>query len=71
MVGGWREGVLSFVHDRSRMSIDPRIPTMPGPCTSDCHQPDRHFWHQARNAVRCSASRMKGGPHPITEDDSK
>ena len=28
--GEWGRGVLSIMHDRSRMAIDPRIPTMPG-----------------------------------------
>ena len=31
-----------FVHGRSRMTIDPRIPTMPGRSTSGFHQPGRH-----------------------------
>ena len=47
------------------MTIDPRIPTMPGRSTSGFHQPSRHCLHQARSTVRCSASRMKGGElHP-------
>ena len=53
-----------FVHGRSRMTIDPRIPTMPGRSTSGFHRPGRHCLHQARSAVRCSASRMKREPHP-------
>ena len=59
------EGVCAqFVHGRSRMTIDPRIPTMPGRSTSGFHQPDRHCLHQARSAVKCSASRMRGKLHP-------
>ena len=53
-----------FVHGRSRMTIDPRIPTMPGRSMSGFHQPGRHCLHHARSAVRCSASRMKGELHP-------
>ena len=53
-----------FVHGRSRMTIGPRFPTMPGRSTSGFHQPGRHCLHQARSAVRCSASRMNGGPRP-------
>ena len=48
------------MHGRSRTTISPRIPTMPGRSTSGFHQPGRHCLHQARSAVRCSASRMKG-----------
>ena len=53
-----------LVHGRSRMTIDPRTPTMPGRSTSGFHQTGRHCLHQARRAVRCSASRMKGDVHP-------
>ena len=60
---GWG-GVLKFVHVRSRMAIGSRIPTMPGRSTSGFHQPGRHCLHQARSAVRCLASRMKGELHP-------
>ena len=52
-----------FVHGRSRMTIAPRILTIPGRSTSGFHQPGRHCLHQARSAVRCSASRMKGELH--------
>ena len=47
--------------DRSHMTIDPRIPTMPGRDTSGFH---RHYLHQARSAVRGLASRMNGELHP-------
>ena len=30
-----------FVHGRSRMAVDPRIPTMSGQCTSSFHVPGR------------------------------
>ena len=57
-------GCTQLVHGLSRMNIDPRIPTMPGRSTSSFNQPGRHCLHQARSAVRCSASRMKGELHP-------
>ena len=57
-------GCTQFVHGRSRMTVDPRIPIMPGWSTSGFHQQGRHSLHQARSAVRCSASRMKGELHP-------
>ena len=53
-----------FGHGRSRVTIDLRIPAMPGRSTSGFHQPGRQCLHQARSAVRCSASRMKGELHP-------
>ena len=40
-------GGAQFVHGRSRMTIDPCIPTMPGRSTSDFHQPGRHCLHHA------------------------
>ena len=60
-----RMGVVLDItmQDRSRMIIDFRIPTMPGRSTSGFHRPGRHCLHQARSAVRCSASRMKGELH--------
>ena len=64
---GGREGergCSQLMHGRSRMAIDPRIPTMPGRSMSSFHQSGRHFFHEARIAVRCSASRMKGELHP-------
>ena len=56
--------VYSVVHGRSRMTIDPRIPTIPGRSTLGYHQPGRHCLHQARSAVKCSASRMEGELRP-------
>ena len=47
----------------SLKTIDLRIPTMPGRNTSGFHRPGRHCLLQARNAVRCSASRVKGELH--------
>ena len=35
-------GVLDTIHGRSRMIIDPRIPTMPGRSTPGFHRPGRH-----------------------------
>ena len=48
---------------RSRMTMNPRIPTMPGRSTSGFHRPARRCLDQARSAVRCSASGMKGWRH--------
>ena len=62
--GGGGGGGAQFVHGRGRVTIDPRIPTMPERSTSNLHQPGRHCLNQARSAVRCSASRMKGELHP-------
>ena len=39
---GERGGVLIFLHGRSRMTIDPRVLTMPGRSKSGFHRPDRH-----------------------------
>ena len=46
-------GCTSVMHGRSRMTVDPRIRTMPGRSTSGFHRPDRHCLHRARSAVRC------------------
>ena len=70
-IGGWggvldKRDVFDLMHGRSinsRMTIDPRIPTMPGRSTSGFHRPGRYRLHQARSAVRCRASRMKGELH--------
>ena len=40
-------GCTQFVHGRSRVTIDPRIPTMLGRSTSGFHQPGRHCMHQS------------------------
>ena len=61
-----RRDVLDVMHGRNRMTIDPRIPTMPGRSMSDFHRPGRQCLHQARSAVRCPASRMTGELHPTT-----
>ena len=47
------------MHDRSRIAIDPRIPSMPGRSTLGFHQSGRHCLHQTPSAVRCWSSRMK------------
>ena len=52
------------MHGRGRITINPRIPTMPGRSMSAFHRPGRHCLHQARSAVRCPASRVKGELHP-------
>ena len=58
-----REGgrLLDITHGRSRMTIDPRISTIPGRSSPGFHRPGRHCLHQVRSTVRCPASRMKGG----------
>ena len=61
--GVW--GVLSFVHGRSRMTIDPRIPAMPGRGTSGFRQPGSHCFTKRESAVRCSASHMKDELHHV------
>ena len=53
-------GCINIMHGRSLMTIDPRILTMPGRNTSGFYQPGRHCLHQARSAVACLVSRMKG-----------
>ena len=67
MVGRW--GALVVMHGRSRMTIDPRIPTMPGRIArraSTEAQADIACLHQARStAVTCLETRMKGELHPI------
>ena len=60
--GGVGSAVITM-NGSGQMTIDPRIPTMPGRSTSDFHGPGRHRWHQARSTVRCSASRTKVGLH--------
>ena len=45
-VNGWG-GCTHFVHGRSRMTIDPRMPTLPGRSTLGFHQPGRHCLHRA------------------------
>ena len=57
-------GCTQFAHGRSRMTVDPHIPTIPGRSTSGFHRPGRHSLHQAQSAVRCSASGMRGEVHP-------
>ena len=68
-VGGW--GRCTHVkHGRSRMTIDPRTPPMPGRSTSGFRRPGRRCLHQAlRSTLRCWASRMKGELHPLLTND--
>ena len=63
-------GCTQFVHGRSRMTIGPRIPTMPGRSTSGFRQPGRYSLHQAQSAVKWSASRMIGELHPFKNRSS-
>ena len=63
MQGGWGS-LLDIMHVRSRMTIDLRIATMLGRGASGFHRPGRHCLHQARFAVRFSASRMEDELHP-------
>ena len=63
-LGGGGGGYSLFMHGRSRMTIDPRTPTMPRRRMSGFHRPDRYCLHQVRSAVRCSASHIKGELHP-------
>ena len=63
-MGGGGEGVLNLCMSVRRMTIDPRVSTVPERSTSGFHQPGRHCLHQARSAVRFSTSRMKGELHP-------
>ena len=52
----WGRGCTHVMHVRSRVTIDPRIPTMPGRSIFT----SRHYClHQARSAVKCWASRSK------------
>ena len=61
-------GYSIFMNGRSsRVTVDPRVLTMPGRSMSGFHRPGRHCLHQARSAVRCSASRMKGELHPTNK----
>ena len=48
-----------FMHGRSGMTIEPRILAMPERSMSGFPRPGRRCLHQARSAVRCSASRMR------------
>ena len=61
--GGALMSCMAVVVLRS-ITIDPRIPTVPGRSTSGFHRPGRHCWHQARSPVRRLASRTKGELHP-------
>ena len=55
------------MHGRSCMTIDPRIPTMPGQSTSRFDQPSRRWLvgpSAMRREVMVEASRMTGELHP-------
>jgi len=62
-IRGGREGSFG-THGRSRITRDPRMPTMSGRNTLGFHRPGRPCLHQAQSAVGCWASRMKGELHP-------
>ena len=57
-------GALIIMHGRSRMTINSRIPKMPGRSTSGFHRPGRHSLHHTRSARRCWTSSMKDELHP-------
>ena len=57
-------GYSQLVHGCGHMTIDPRIPTIPGRSPSGSHQPGIHCSHQTRSAVGRSANCKKGKPHP-------
>ena len=54
-------GVTRFMHGRSRMTVDPRTPTMPGRSASGFHRPGRHRVHPTRSTARCSGWGAGGG----------
>ena len=56
-------GVLIAMHGRGRATKDHPIPTIPGRSTSGFHRPGRHYLLQARSAMRCSGSPVKGEQH--------
>ena len=69
--GGGR--CTQFVHGRRRMTIGLRIHPYYAGTEHVGFSPTRggHCLHQARSAVRCSASRMKGELHPSTNRSYK
>ena len=60
------------MHGRTRKTINPRIPSMPGRSTSGFHRPGTQCLHQARSAVGCSACRLLKNIHEadLHMDDS-
>ena len=60
VVLNWRY-VLDLMYGRSRMPIDPRIPTVSGRSMSGFHRPGRHCLHQVRSAVRCPSGQSHEG----------
>ena len=58
--GEWWWECNHVMHGRSRMIIDPRIPTIPGRGTSGFYRPGRHRVNQARSTVRCLVSHLQG-----------
>ena len=51
-VCGGGAGCTQFVHGRSRMTIDPRIPTLPERSTPGFHHTDRHETLPTPSAMR-------------------
>ena len=47
-----RRNVFDLMHGRSRMTVDPRIPTMPGRSMLGFHRPGKHCLHHARRKGR-------------------
>ena len=58
-------GCTHVMHGGSRMTTDPRIPTMPERKTSGFHRPGRHCLHQARSAVRSHEVRAATYREPL------
>ena len=74
-VGGWVGGcvgvtIVSYVAV-VRKTKEPRMPTIPERSTSGFHRLGGHCAHQARSAVRYSASRMKGELHPTVRESTR
>ena len=60
--------ILIVMHGRNVITIDPRIPTMPGRSTLGLHRPGKTLLRRQaeqaeRSAVRGSAGRVKGELH--------
>ena len=61
--------LMSYMAVVVPMTIDPRIPKIPGRGTSGFHRSGRHCLHKARSAVRCFSIRMKGELHPTIDQN--
>ena len=58
--GGGRGVVLDVIHGRSRMTIEPRSPTMPGRSTSGCHRPGGTHVMHSRSCMTIDPRREEG-----------